>query len=52
MRDVFHDYPQAVETTLEIAERCEVEIPMGTYHMPDFQVPAGKSLDDVMEDQA
>ena len=52
MREVFHDYPQAVEATLEIAERCDVEIPMGTYHMPDFQVPAGKSLDDVMEEQA
>ncbi|MBJ22444.1 MAG: DNA polymerase III subunit alpha [Deltaproteobacteria bacterium] len=52
MREIFHDYPQAVESTLEIAERCDVEIPMGEYHMPDYQVPAGKSLDDVMEEQA
>jgi DNA polymerase-3 subunit alpha len=52
MREVFHDMPQAVEATLEIAERCDVEIPMGEYHMPDFQVPAGKSLDQVMEEQA
>ncbi len=39
MREVFHDYPQAVEATLEIAERCNVEIPMGTYHMPDYPGP-------------
>jgi len=52
MREVFHDMPQAVEATLEIAERCNVEIPMGEYHMPEYQVPAGKSLDDVMEEQA
>ncbi len=52
MREVFHDMPQAVEATLEIAERCDVEIPMGEYHMPDYQVPAGKSLDEVMEEQA
>jgi len=52
MRDIFHDHPSAVENTLVIAERCDVEIPMGTYHMPDFQVPAGKSLDDVMEEQS
>ncbi len=52
MREVFHDVPQAIEATLEIAERCNVEIPMGTYHMPDFQVPAGKSLDEVMSEQA
>ncbi len=52
MREVFHDHPQAVEATLEIAERCDVEIPMGEYHMPDFQVPADKTLDEVMEEQA
>ena len=52
MLEVFHDMPKAVEATLEIAERCDVEIPMGEYHMPDYQVPAGKSLDDVMEEQA
>ena len=52
MRQVFHDLPKAVEATLEIAERCDVEIPMGEYHMPDFQVPAGKTLDQVMDEQA
>jgi len=52
MREVFHDHPSAVEATLEIAERCDVEIAMDTYHMPDYQVPAGRSLDDVMAEQA
>jgi DNA polymerase-3 subunit alpha len=52
MLEVFHDMPKAIEATLEIAERCDVEIPMGEYHMPDFQVPAGKGLDEVMEEQA
>ncbi|MAI79095.1 MAG: DNA polymerase III subunit alpha [Deltaproteobacteria bacterium] len=52
MHEVFHDHPEAVDRTLEIAERCDVEIPMGEYHMPDFQVPAGKSLEEVMREQA
>jgi DNA polymerase-3 subunit alpha len=52
MREVFHDHPSAIENTLVIAERCDVEIPMGSYHMPDYQVPAGESLDDVMEAQS
>ena len=52
MRELFHDHPSAVDATLEIAERCELEIPMGTYHMPEYQVPAGKTLDDVLEDQS
>jgi DNA polymerase-3 subunit alpha len=52
MRAVFHDHPEAVENTLVIAERCELEIPMGTYHMPEYQVPAGRSFEDVMAEQA
>ncbi len=52
MRQVFHDCPEAVENSLVIAERCDVEIPMGSYHMPEYQVPPGKSLEEVMEQQA
>ncbi|MAJ58695.1 MAG: DNA polymerase III subunit alpha [bacterium TMED88] len=52
MREVFHDHLDAVENTLVIAERCNVEIPMGEYHMPEYQVPAGKDLEEVMADQA
>ena len=48
MYDLFHDHPQAVANTVEIAERCNLEIPMGEYHMPEYQVPAGKTLDDVL----
>ena len=52
MREVFHDHPEAVENTLLIAERCNLEIPMGTYHMPEYQVPAGKNLEEVMAEDA
>jgi len=52
MGEVFHDHPSAVANTLEIAERCNLEIPMGSYHMPEYQVPAGKSKDEVMAEQA
>jgi len=52
MRELFHDHPSAVANTLEIQERCNLEIPMGSYHMPEFQVPAGKSLEAVLEEQS
>ncbi|MFP6579454.1 MAG: DNA polymerase III subunit alpha [Myxococcota bacterium] len=52
MREVFHDHPSAVEASLEVAERCNVEIPMGTYHLPEFQVPAGETLEGVVAEQA
>jgi DNA polymerase-3 subunit alpha len=49
MAELFHDHPSAVANTLEIAERCDVEIPMGTYHMPEFQVPANTTREAVLE---
>jgi len=52
MLEVWHDHPQAVHNSMEIAERCNVEIPMGTYHMPEFQVPAGSTREAVLEQNA
>jgi len=33
------DYPGAVESTLEIAERCNLELDLSTFHFPRFEVP-------------
>ena len=52
MSELFHDHPSAVSATVEIAERCDVEIPMGTYHLPEYQVPSGESLEGVLANQA
>jgi DNA polymerase-3 subunit alpha len=52
MWEVFHDHPSAVEATLEIAERCDLELEMGKYHLPEFQVPAGTTREQVLEEQA
>jgi DNA polymerase-3 subunit alpha len=49
MATVFGDYPEALRNTVAIAERCHVEIPSGTLHVPKFEVPAGFSLDDYFE---
>ncbi len=39
MRELFHDYPAAVDTTLEIAEKCDIELPLGEHHFPIFTLP-------------
>ncbi|MBS1107489.1 MAG: dnaE [Deltaproteobacteria bacterium] len=52
MWEVFHDHPSAVAATLEIAERCDVELEMGKYQLPDFQVPAGTTREQVLEEIA
>jgi len=47
------DYcPSAVERTLEIADRCNVEIEFGKYHFPAFTPPKEISLDDYLDELA
>ncbi|HEV8582157.1 MAG TPA: DNA polymerase III subunit alpha [Thermoanaerobaculia bacterium] len=43
-----HDH-QAIENTLAIAERCNLVIPSGSFHLPEFPVPAGYTLDSYFE---
>jgi DNA polymerase-3 subunit alpha len=42
----------AVERTLEIADRCNVEIEFGKYHFPAFTPPKDVSLDDYLDELA
>jgi DNA polymerase-3 subunit alpha len=47
------DYcPGAVERTLEIADRCNVDIEFGKYHFPNFTPPKEISLDDYLDELA
>ncbi|HET9093459.1 MAG TPA: DNA polymerase III subunit alpha, partial [Solirubrobacteraceae bacterium] len=41
MADSFAEWPEAVPTTLEIAERCNVEIALGGQLIPSFPTPDG-----------
>ncbi len=41
MKALFADYPEAIENTVRIAERCNVEIETGSFNTVRFQVPAG-----------
>ncbi len=39
MAALFYHYPQALESTLEVAEKCNVELDLHTNHMPEFPIP-------------
>ena len=39
MYKLFKDTPTALENTLKIAESCDLDIPMGKYHLPSFPIP-------------
>jgi DNA polymerase-3 subunit alpha len=45
MAAVFGDYPEALANTLRIAERCDVVLPEGEAHLPNFQVPPGYTVE-------
>jgi DNA polymerase-3 subunit alpha len=46
---VFPDYPEALANTVRIAERCQVDLSGTVNHLPNFDVPAGFTLDDYFE---
>ena len=41
MAQLFSDIPDAVSNTVQIAERCDVNLDTSGYHLPFFEVPAG-----------
>ena len=41
MAALFPEHPEALENTVKIAERCQVEFEFGKYHLPEFDVPEG-----------
>lgn len=41
MEKLFADIPEAVENAVKIADRCHIEITLGKWHMPVFEVPEG-----------
>jgi len=45
MASTFSNCPGALENTLEVAERCNLEIEFGKHYFPDYPVPEGESLD-------
>ncbi len=52
MADLFQDVPEALENTLAIAQRCNLQLTLGKNYLPQFPVPAGKSTADWFRERA
>jgi DNA polymerase-3 subunit alpha len=46
MAEIFKEFPEALANTVRIAERCSVDLSGTVNHLPNFDVPAGYTLDD------
>ncbi|MFQ5669769.1 MAG: DNA polymerase III subunit alpha [Acidobacteriota bacterium] len=49
MRGRFAEWPEALENTLRIAERCDLILPDSGYQLPHFKVPEGRTPDDYFQ---
>jgi DNA polymerase-3 subunit alpha len=45
MQELFADLPEALENTLHLAMRCNLEMEFGTHYLPDFPTPGGMSVE-------
>ncbi|MEA3493161.1 MAG: DNA polymerase III subunit alpha [Candidatus Margulisiibacteriota bacterium] len=49
MKELFKDYPEAIKSTIEIADKCNLEIEIGKLHLPHFPVPEGETPETFLE---
>ena len=52
MVELFADIPEAIQNTLAVAQRCNVDLSLGDYHLPDFPVPEGYSQEEWLRHEA
>ncbi|AFL73095.1 DNA polymerase III subunit alpha [Thiocystis violascens] len=52
MAELFADLPEALENSVEIAKRCNLELTLGKNYLPAFPVPAGMTIDAFFAEQS
>ena len=50
MLKIYEDLPDAIENTVKIADKCNLEIPIGSWSFPKFNLPKGKTDAEYLED--
>ncbi len=46
----FADLPEAIENTIKITEKCNLEIEIGKWYFPKFNLPEGKTAEETLRD--
>ncbi len=50
MKELFKDFPEALQNTIEIAEHCNLELDFKQTHLPKFNPPEGKKPETYLEE--
>jgi DNA polymerase-3 subunit alpha len=48
MELLFHSYPEALQNTVRIMDRCHVEFDFDTLHLPQYDVPGGYTAEEYL----
>ncbi len=52
MIELFSDIPEAIENTVEIAKRCNMDLMLGKYFLPDFPIPDGMTINEFFAEES
>jgi DNA polymerase III subunit alpha len=50
MREVFRNFPEAIANTLEIGERCHLDLEFGHSKYPEYPAPPGKTREEYLRE--
>lgn len=51
MEQQFSQYPEAIENTQKIADKCDLQIEIGKWYFPQFQLPKNKIPEDYLREK-
>ncbi len=46
MAELFSDIPEALQNSVEIAKRCNLDLRLGEYFLPDYPIPDGLTINE------
>ena len=49
MIQLFSDIPEALLNTVRIASKCNIDLELGKFYLPDFEVPEEHSREEFFE---
>ncbi|TDK26096.1 DNA polymerase III subunit alpha [Luteimonas aestuarii] len=52
MAELFADVPDAIDNSIALAQRCNLELRLGTYYLPAFPVPSDETLETWIRSEA
>ncbi|MFK7732790.1 MAG: DNA polymerase III subunit alpha [Pseudomonadales bacterium] len=52
MKELFSDLPDAIENTVAIAQRCNLDLQLGEYFLPDYPIPEGSTLEQFFSEES